>query len=102
MAKEQAQVSGLQQLKMALREKQTARLYIFHGEEMFLLHHYLGQLKKQLVDELTESFNYHKLTKENFLFQNKFNRLPFAPRKLTQVLLLISRSFAIGPISCVG
>lgn len=31
-----------------------------------MLNHYLGQLKKNLVDELTESFNYHKLTKENF------------------------------------
>jgi len=57
---------GLQQLKADLKSGNINRLYIFHGEEVFLLEHYLGQLKKQLVDELTESFNYHKLTKENF------------------------------------
>ncbi len=66
MAYKQPETDSLQELKTAIREKRTANLYIFHGEEMFLLHHYLGQLKKMLVDELTESFNYHKLTKENF------------------------------------
>lgn len=66
MAKEQTQVSALQQLKSALREKRAERLYIFYGEETFLLHYYVGQLKKLLVDDLTESFNYQKFTKENF------------------------------------
>lgn len=69
MAKKQTDNGSLQMLKNAIRDKQTDRLYIFYGEEMFLLHHYLGQLKKLLVDELTESFNYHKLTKENFDLQ---------------------------------
>ena len=66
MAKEQAQTNALQQLKSALREKRAERLYIFYGEETFLLHYYVGQLKKLLVDDLTESFNYQKFTKENF------------------------------------
>lgn len=65
MAKEQSG-QAFAQLKAALKEKRTNRLYIFHGEETFLLHHYLERMKKLLVDELTESFNYHKLTKENF------------------------------------
>ena len=65
MAKEQSG-QAFAQLKAALKEKRTDRLYIFHGEETFLLHHYLERMKKLLVDELTESFNYHKLTKENF------------------------------------
>lgn len=66
MAYKDADTNSLQVLKAALKEKRTDNLYVFHGEETFLLHHYLGQLKKLLVEELTESFNYHKLTKENF------------------------------------
>ena len=66
MAKRMERPDGLQELKIALKEKRAERLYIFHGEETFLLHHYMGQLKNLLVDPLTESFNYHKLTKENF------------------------------------
>lgn len=66
MAKKQPTGTGLQSLKQALKNKDLARLYIFHGEETFLLHHYLGQMKKQLLDPLTESFNYHRLTAETF------------------------------------
>ena len=66
MAKQDAKTDGIRELKAALKQKQVHRLYIFHGEETFLLQHYLQQLKKLLVDELTESFNFHKLTKENF------------------------------------
>ena len=64
--KEENQPNGLRLLKASLRQKQADRLYFFHGEETFLLHHYLGQLRKLLVDELTESFNSHKLTSETF------------------------------------
>lgn len=66
MARNEEKPNGFQQLKVSLRQKQADRLYFFHGEETFLLHHYLGQLRKLLVDELTESFNSHKLTSETF------------------------------------
>ena len=66
MAYKQQEDNGLQELRAALKAKNTKNFYIFYGEETFLLHHYLEQLKKLHVDELTESFNYHKLTKENF------------------------------------
>ena len=66
MAKKQPAGNGFQQLKQALKSKSLGRLYMFHGEETFLLHHYLEQMKKQLLDELTESFNYHRLNNETF------------------------------------
>ncbi len=69
MARKQEQGSGLQELKIALRQKTPDRLYIFHGEESFLKQHYLEQLKKLLTDELTESFNFHKLNSESFDIQ---------------------------------
>ncbi len=71
MAKnKQFQPNNLQQLKQDIREKSPRRLYFFHGEETFLLHHYLEQLKKLLLDELTEAFNFHKLTNETFDLQS--------------------------------
>ena len=66
MAKKQPAGSAFQLLKQALKNKDLGRLYMFHGEETFLLHHYLEQMKKQLLDELTESFNYHRLNNETF------------------------------------
>ena len=64
--KQELKPDMLQELKQAIRSKNPGRLYFFYGEEVFLLHHYLEQLRKVIVDELTESFNYHKLTTENF------------------------------------
>ena len=66
MAKKQEQPDTLQSLKQAIRAKDPGRLYFFYGEELFLLHHYLEQLRKVIIDELTESFNFHKLTSETF------------------------------------
>ncbi len=59
----------IQKLKADIRSKTPQRLYIFCGEERFLLNHYLGQLKALLTDELTESFNYHRFTAETFSVQ---------------------------------
>ena len=69
MAQKQQGDNSLQKLKESLKERQISNFYIFFGEETFLLHHYFEQLKKQLVDDLTESFNFHKFTQENFDIQ---------------------------------
>lgn len=69
MATKQPQTNSLQMLRTAIREKNTQRLYFFHGEETFLMNHYLEQLRKLLIDDVTESFNFHKLNGENFDIQ---------------------------------
>ena len=62
--------NALQELKTAIKAKKPERLYFFHGEEMFLLRYYLEQVKKILIDELTESFNFHRFTNETFTMQD--------------------------------
>lgn len=69
MAKKPPAGNDLQELKLALKNKNLGRLYVFHGEETFLLHHYLEQMKKQLLDPLTEAFNFHRLSSETFDIQ---------------------------------
>ena len=70
MAKKEDSGAALQELKQDIKNKRPGRLYFFHGEEVFLLHHYLEQLKKLLLDPLTESFNYHRLNSETFDIQS--------------------------------
>ena len=69
MAKKPVQTNGLAHLKQALKNKSLDRLYVFYGEEVFLLKHYLTQMRKLLLDPLTESFNYHRFNNENFHLQ---------------------------------
>lgn len=89
MAKKPAAADQLQQLKADIRSRNPGRLYIFHGEEVFLLHHYFEQIRKLLLDDLTESFNFHKLTGENFdvqSFADSVENLPMmAEHTLVQV-----------------
>ena len=66
MAKKEDTKSAFQELKGQLKNKDLGRLYFFHGEEAFLQNHYLGQMRKQLLDPLTESFNYHRFNNETF------------------------------------
>jgi DNA polymerase-3 subunit delta len=54
----QKKVSGINPLKEDLKTGHIGRLYIFHGEEKYLLEHYLGLLKSRLVSPETEQFNY--------------------------------------------
>ena len=57
-------------LKQAIRAKELDRLYFFHGEEMFLLNHYLNEMRKKTIDELTWDFNSHRFNPETFSVQS--------------------------------
>lgn len=89
MAKKQPTGGNLQSLKASLKNKDLGRLYFFYGEETFLLNHYLTQVKKQLLDPLTESFNFHRFTAETFdmtEFADAVENLPMmAENTLVQV-----------------
>ena len=87
--KKQDKGQPLQALKLALRENRLERLYFFYGEESFLRNHYLGQMKKQLVDELTESFNYNKLTKENFDLRSFADAVESLPMMAEHTLVVV-------------
>ena len=66
MAKKPQTDGALQSLKAALRNKQIHRLYFFYGEETFLMNYYLDSIKKLLLEPVTEAFNFHRFTNENF------------------------------------
>lgn len=44
--KAKADNTALRELKRDLRDGHLKNLYVFHGEEVYLREHYLGQLKK--------------------------------------------------------
>ena len=89
MAKNQPDIGGFDRLKASIRTGELDNFYVFHGEEGFLMQHYLEQLRKLLLDELTEAFNYHRLNSENFdlrSFADAVENLPMmAEHTLVQV-----------------
>ena len=89
MAKKQEQPDALQSLKQAIRAKNPGRLYFFYGEEVFLLHHYLEQLRKSIIDELTESFNFHTLTAETFDIREFADSVENLPMMADRTMVLV-------------
>lgn len=57
--------AGLTQLKQDLKTASFGRLYLFFGEERYLLDYYLESLKKKIMDGPAQDFNYHRFTQEN-------------------------------------
>ena len=89
MAKKTEQPDMLQRLKEDIRQQNPARAYFFYGEEVFLLHHYLKQLQKILIDPLTESFNYHKLTAETFDMQSFADSVENLPMMAERTMVVV-------------
>ncbi len=77
--KPEAKEQGVQQLKTDLKEKRLGQFYILYGEEDYLRRHYFEQLRKQLLDGLTEDFNFHPMNGENFSLQALSDALETLP-----------------------
>ena len=82
-------VQSIRELKTAIKEMRPHNLYIFYGEETFLLRHYLEQLRKLLIDPLTESFNFHKFTKENFDLHGLADAVECVPMMSEHTLIVV-------------
>lgn len=89
MAKKTASNTGLSELKLAIKNKEPGRLYFFHGEETFLMNHYLALIKKLLLDPLTESFNYHRLNNETFDIRSFADAVENLPMMAEHTLVVV-------------
>ncbi len=68
-SKQGAAKSGYSQFKADLKTDHFHSMYIFFGEESYLLENYRLQLRKKLVSGWAEDFNYHRITSENWDIQ---------------------------------
>lgn len=81
--------AGTAQLKKDLKERNLGSFYILCGEEDYLRKYYLAEMKKRLLDELTESFNFHRLNNENFSLQAFADALEALPMMAERTLVLL-------------
>lgn len=64
--KPKADAAAYKKLKKDISDGTLGNFYIFHGEEAYLRDFYLGQMKKKLLPEGLEDFNYHTLQGKEF------------------------------------
>ncbi|MBQ9392834.1 MAG: DNA polymerase III subunit delta [Oscillospiraceae bacterium] len=81
--------NALERLRGALRSGQVARLYIFHGEEAYLRRFYLDELKKALVPEGFEEFNYHRMEGKGLAVQALSDAVEAMPMMAEHTLVVV-------------
>ena len=88
-AKPTGSSAGCTQLKKDLKEKHLGSFYILSGQEDYLRRYYLAEIKKQLLDELTESFNFHRLNNETFSLEALADALQALPMMAERTRVLM-------------
>lgn len=88
-AKPTGSSAGCTQLKKDLKEKRLGSFYILSGQEDYLRRYYLAEMKKQLLDELTESFNFHRLNNETFSLEALADALQALPMMAERTMVLL-------------
>lgn len=91
MAKQQKEsgADALRTLKQDIKEKTYRRLYLFFGEEVYLLRYYRDLLRKKLLTIGTEEFNEHRFTSENFSMDAFEESLEALPMMAEHTLVLV-------------
>ena len=89
MAQKKADNSEYLALKKAISDKRLRKLYLFHGDERYLLEYYLGQIRKNLLAGGLEEFNYKRFDGRSLslsLLAEAIDSLPvFAEQTLIEV-----------------
>lgn len=89
MAKKKADNAAYANLKKEINENRLKNLYIFYGEERYLLEYYLGWLRKVILSEGMAEFNHRRFDGKNLdvdELEEAVDTLPvFAQRTLIEV-----------------
>lgn len=81
---------GLVKLKKDLKAGQIGRAYLFYGQESYLREHYLGQLRKVLVPDGFEEFNYHRMEGRALAVQDLADAVEGLPMMAERTLTVVS------------
>jgi DNA polymerase-3 subunit delta len=89
MATKKTTTDGFKLMKSDIKNGEIKSVYIFHGEEKYMLEHYLDQIKTKLVNPDMEQFNYTLFDGKDLKFElllDAVESLPmFSDRKLVVV-----------------
>ncbi len=82
--------AALQKLKEDLAAGTIGPAYIFYGEESYLREYYLGELKKKLIPQGFETFNYHALEGKDLTAQALAETVEAMPMMTERTLVSIT------------
>ena len=81
---------AFQKLKSDLAAGTLGSAYLFYGEESYLREYYLGELRKKLIPEGFEEFNFHTLEGKDVTVQSLAEMAEAMPMMAERTLLVVS------------
>ena len=81
---------AFQKLKADLSAGTLGCAYIFYGEESYLREYYLGEVRKKLIPDGFEEFNFHALEGKDLTVQSLVEMAEAMPMMAERTLLVIS------------
>lgn len=88
--KQESENSAYKVLKQSISSGTIGKLYIFHGDETYLRDYYLEQLKKRLLPDGMESFNYHNLSAKNCTIERLAELIDILPMMSERTLIVVT------------
>ena len=88
-AKQNTNTGAFSALKQDIKSGNPRPLYMFYGEETYLLHYYTQQLRKKMIDPLTEEFNFHRFNDETFSAQAVYDAVENLPMMAERSMVLV-------------
>ena len=90
MAKPKTDSEQYKALEKAVKERAPGCLYIFYGEERYLLGHYLTSLRRILIPEGLEEFNHRKLDGKGLTASDIIGAVDMLPAFSERTLIEVS------------
>mgnify|MGYP001446125032 CR=1 FL=1 len=90
MAKKESRSGGYEALRAAVKAGVPANLYIFYGEERYLLQTMAQRLKELLIPAGFEEFNYHRLTGKGLTVQELAETAEAMPMMAEHTLITVT------------
>lgn len=82
--------TGYTKLKKDLSSGELGRLYVLHGEEVYLRDHYLGRMKEKLVGQGMAEFNLHTINAKEFTTERLEQAVDCLPMMSERTLILVT------------
>ncbi|MCT4543601.1 MAG: DNA polymerase III subunit delta [Vallitalea sp.] len=80
----------MKELKKQLQNKEFYNLYLFHGEEKYLLDMYLKKILNELVDDINSTMNYDFFDKSNINIEKLFDAIETLPFFADRRVIVVS------------
>ncbi len=90
MAAKKVDRSTYKKLRQDLKSGEIGQLYVFHGEEKYLMEQCVAQLKKQLVPEGMEEFNLHTFAGKDIDVGELVSTIDNFPMMSDRTLILVT------------